>query len=75
MDPVDPREFGRLEAMVETQGREIGELKAAIKGMSGKLDELFELANRSRGGFWVGMTIVSMGGALVGWISHYLLGR
>lgn len=75
MEPIDLREFGRLEAMVEAQGREIGELKASLKSVSGKLDELFELANRSRGGLWVGMSIVSAVSAIVGWASQNLLGR
>lgn len=32
--PLDLREFGQLEARVEAQGREIGELKASISLMS-----------------------------------------
>lgn len=69
------REFGRLEAQVEAQGREIGELKGTIRIMSDKLDELLELANRSRGGFWAGMTIVSAVSAVIGWLSQHVLHR
>lgn len=75
MDPIDMRDFGRLEAQVESQGREIGELKTTIKGMSEKLDELLALANRGRGGLWAGMAIVSAASSVIGWISHNVLNR
>lgn len=75
MDPIDLREFGRLEAMVESQGREIGELKATVRAMSNKLDDLFELANRSRGGFWAGMTFVSAVSAIGGWFIQNFVHR
>lgn len=75
MDPIDMRDFGRLEAQVESQGREIGELKTTIKGMSEKLDELLALANRGRGGLWAGMAIVSAASSVVGWFSHNVLNR
>ncbi len=69
MDSFDLREFGRLESKVEAQGREIGELKATLGHMASKLDELLALANRSRGGFWVGMMVVSTVSAMVGWFA------
>ncbi len=68
VDPIDLREFGRLEARVEAQG-------AQIEAMSAKLDSLLELANRSRGGFWVGIGMVSMLSSAVGWVLHNVLGR
>lgn len=68
VDPIDLREFGRLEAKVEAQGRQ-------IDLMSEKLDDLLALANRSRGGFWAGMTFVSMVGTAAGWVLHNVLGR
>lgn len=71
MTDLDMREFGRLEAKVEAQGREIGELKTTIAGMAGKLDELLALANRGRGGFWAGMTLVSAVSAGVGWLLQF----
>ena len=67
MDRFDLREFGRLEAKVEAQGREIGELKTTLKTVSDQLTESLALANKSRGGFWAGMTFVSMASAAVGW--------
>lgn len=62
MAPIDLREFGRLEEKVEAQG-------AKIESMEHKLDELLALANRGRGGFWAGMTLVSMASAAAGWFA------
>lgn len=68
MTEFDAREFGRLEATVEEQGRR-------IDAMSKKLDHLVSLADRSRGGLWVGMAIVSAASTVVGWLSHNVFGR
>jgi hypothetical protein len=39
--------------------------------MEGQIQELLELANKSKGGFWMGMTIASGVGGFVSWvISH-----
>lgn len=68
MAPIDLREFGRLEEKVEAQGRQ-------IDAMSAKLDDLLALANKGRGGFWAGMTLVSLASSVIGWVSHNVLNR
>lgn len=68
MPPIDLREFGRLEEKVEAQGRQ-------IEAMAVKLDDLLALANKGRGGFWAGMTFVSLLSSAVGWFSHNVLNR
>jgi hypothetical protein len=68
MTEFDMREFGRLEATVDEQGRR-------IDAMSKKLDHLVSLADRSSGGLWVGMGLVSLLSSVVGWFSHNVLGR
>lgn len=40
--------------------------------MEGQIQELLELANKSKGGFWMGMTIASGVGGLVGWIVSHM---
>jgi hypothetical protein len=55
MDEVSAREFGRLEAQVEALQSEVRDLSRDVKC-------LLELANRSKGGFWMGMTIASLVG-------------
>lgn len=55
MDDVSAREFGRLEAQVESLQNEVHSLSKDVKC-------LLELANKSKGGFWMGMTIASFVG-------------
>ena len=58
MDDVSAREFGRLEAQVEALQTEVHTLSKDVKC-------LLELANKSKGGFWMGMAIASfVGGAI-----------
>ena len=58
MSEIDARDFGRLEAQVETLQGQVTQLSTDVKA-------LLELANKGKGGFWVGMTIASfMGGAI-----------
>jgi DNA anti-recombination protein RmuC len=58
MSEVDARDFGKLEAQVEALQKEMHSLSNDVKA-------LLELANKGKGGFWMGMTIASfMGGAI-----------
>lgn len=58
MDEVSAREFGRLEAQVEA-------LQNEVRGLSKDVKCLLELANKSKGGFWIGMTIASLVGGCI----------
>lgn len=63
--PIDPIEFGRLTAQVEALEGQVDELSKDVKA-------LLELANKSKGGFWMGMTIASGVGGIVSWVaSHF----
>jgi hypothetical protein len=53
MSEIDPREFGKLEAQVESLQNEVHAMRSDIK-------QLLEMANKSKGGLWAGMAIVSM---------------
>jgi hypothetical protein len=53
MSEIDPREFGKLEAQVEALQLEVHAMRSDIK-------QLLEMANKSKGGLWAGMAIVSM---------------
>ena len=66
MNEIDPRDFGRLEAEVQS-------LQVQVTTLTGKVDDLLELANRSKGGFWMGMTIASMIGGGLTWIAERLI--
>ena len=60
---IDPREFGRLEGEVKA-------LQQEVQGMRDDVKQLLELANKSKGGFWMGMTIASFVGGIVTFIGE-----
>ena len=61
MSDIDARDFGRIEAQVEALQVEVHQLSNDVKA-------LLELANQSKGGFWMGMVIAS---ALSGVVSFF----
>ena len=62
----DPYKYGKLVAQVEAMEKKIDKLEAGM-------EELLALANKSRGGFWVGMMVVSTVSAIIGYVtSHFL---
>lgn len=64
MDNIDPVEYGKLLAEVES-------LKNKVEGMDKDIKQLLALANQSKGGFWAGMMIASGLGAIVGWVTQH----
>ena len=65
MDEVSAREFGKLEAQVEALQGEVSDLRGDVK-------TLLELANKSKGGFWMGMTIASfIGGGITFFMDRF----
>ena len=66
MSDIDPREFGRLEAEVQSLRTQVSSLQSDVR-------ELLELANRSKGGLWVGMSISATLGGAVSWVVTNLL--
>lgn len=58
MSEISERDFGRLEAEVQSLKTELDDIKADVKC-------LLALANKSKGGFWMGMTIASGVGGVV----------
>ena len=65
MSEIDPREFGKLEAQVESLQVEVQALRQDIK-------TLLEMANKSKGGMFVGMAIASFIGGLVTFVADRL---
>lgn len=59
--------IGKLIQKVDDMEVRMGQQALAIGNMNRDIQSLLELANRSRGGFWVGMMVVSAGSALLGW--------
>jgi len=65
MSEIDPREFGKLEAQVEALQNEVHAMRSDIK-------QLLEMANKSKGGFWVGMSIASTVGGVMTFVADRL---
>jgi hypothetical protein len=63
---IDLFKYGQLVAQVENMEKKIDKLEAGM-------EELLGLANRSKGGFWVGMIVVSAISTLVGYITSHLV--
>ena len=62
MAEIDPREFGKLEAQVEA-------LQLEVHGLRQDIKLLLEMANKSKGGFFVGMAIASFAGGVITFIA------
>jgi hypothetical protein len=64
-DGIDPIKYGALWQKVQDLDKKVDKLEAGM-------EELLALANKSRGGFWVGMTIVSAVSTIVGYFTHWM---
>jgi hypothetical protein len=65
---IDLFKYGQLVATVDAMEKKIDKLE---KGM----EELLALANKGRGGFWIGMMVVSALSTFIGFISHYFTNK
>jgi hypothetical protein len=61
---VDLYKYGKLVAQVESMEKKIDKLES-------NMEELLELANKSKGGFWMGMVIASGIGGLVTYVTSF----
>lgn len=64
---IDLVKYGVLWERVQNMDKKIDKLESQIT-------ELLELANKSKGGFWMGMTMASMFGAVFTWIVGHFRG-
>lgn len=64
---IDPVRYGVLWERVQNMDKKMDKMETQIS-------ELLELANKSKGGFWMGMTIASMVGGVFTWIVSHLKG-
>ena len=62
---IDPVKYGVLWQKVESLEAKIDKLEASV-------DRLLELANQSKGGFWMGMAIVSAISSVIGYATNWL---
>ncbi len=66
MSEIDPREFGKLEAQVQA-------LQTEVHGLRQDIKLLLEMANKSKGGFFVGMAIASVVGGIISFVATKLI--
>lgn len=65
---IDLFKYGQVVAQVNAMEKKIDKLETGM-------DELLALANKGRGGFWVGMMVVSSVSSVVGFVVHWLTGK
>ena len=70
MEPgeIDPVKYGVLWERVQQMDKKIDKMEKQI-------EQLLELANKSKGGLWAGMTIASMLGGAVSWVATHWGGK
>ena len=64
MADLNPVEYGKLLAKVEG-------LESKVNSMDADIKTLLALANQSKGGFWMGMTIASIVGGILAWFAQH----
>ena len=67
---IDPVKYGVLWQKVEDYERRFDDMSKKMDKMESQLEKLVELANKGRGGFWVGMMIVSGLSSIIGYFNH-----
>jgi hypothetical protein len=60
---IDPVKYGQLWEKVDQLSTKVDKLESGM-------EELLALANKGRGGFWVGMMVVSGLSTIIGYITH-----
>ena len=61
---IDPVKYGVLWQKVES-------LEHKIDKLEDSMEKLLELANKSKGGFWMGMAIVSALSSVIGYVTNW----
>jgi hypothetical protein len=71
---IDPVKYGAMWQRVNDYERRFEAMDKKLDKMEGQIEELLALANKGRGGFWMGMTIASSVGAAVAWAAGHMKG-
>lgn len=71
---IDPVKYGVLWQKVQDYERRFDDMSVKIDKMETSIETLVALANQGRGGFWMGMVIVSAISSIMGYLSH-LIGK
>ncbi len=68
MEEIDPIKYGVLWERVQQMDKKIDKMERQI-------EQLLELANKSKGGLWAGMAIASAVGGAVTWLAGHFKGN
>lgn len=76
MEPgeIDPVKYGAMWQRVNDYERRFEVIDKKLDKMERQIEELLALANKGKGGFWMGMTIASSVGAAVAWLAGHFKG-
>ena len=69
---IDPVKYGVLWQKVQDYERRFDEMSTKIDKLESSIEQLVALANQSKGGFWMGMAVISAISSMIGWLSHWL---
>jgi hypothetical protein len=69
---IDPVKYGVLWQKVQDYERRFDEMSAKIDKLETNIDKLVEMANQSKGGFWMGMVAVSAIGSVLGYVANWV---
>ena len=72
---IDLVRYGVLWQKVENYEQKFEAMEKKIDKMEVNLERLIALANQGRGGFWMGMLIVSGVSTVAGWVIHWFTGK
>ena len=72
---IDLVRYGALYQKVENYEQKFDAMQKKMDKLEDNLEHLIALANQGRGGFWMGMLIVSGVSTLVGWFLHWSNGK
>ena len=65
MADFDPIKYGALWQKVQDLDKKVDKLESGM-------EELLALANKGRGGFWMGMAFISAVSSVIGYVSHWV---
>ena len=65
MEDIDPVKYGAMYQKVQDLDRKMDKMERQI-------ELLLEMANKSRGGMWMGMAVISFIGGIAGFLTHWM---
>jgi hypothetical protein len=76
MEPgeIDPVRYGAMWQRVQDYERRFEVIDKKLDKMERQIEELLALANKGKGGFWMGMTIASAVGGVITWAAGHIKG-